>query len=62
MTSLLGVSDGVTLGSLLEYLERLKAGGFPLDSGVEFKVQQNMHERSNTPMAPTVRMKVTYHT
>lgn len=60
MRSTLGVSDGMTLESLLEHLQRLQNGGFPMESPVEFKVQQNIHERYGTPMTPTVRMVVSY--
>lgn len=60
LRSTLVVSNGMTLEQTIEHLQRLLNNGFPRESMVEYKVQQNIHERSGTPMSPTVRMVVSH--
>lgn len=60
LRSTLVVSNEMTLEQTIEHLQRLRNNGFPRESMVEYKVQENIHERSGSRMAPTVRMVVSH--
>lgn len=60
LRSTLVVSNGMTLEQTIEHLQRLLNNGFPRESMVEYRVQENIHERSGSRMPSTVRMVVSH--